>query len=119
MGLLNPIGGRLPPSIVPQKDLLVNDLFPFQPKSVKLDLTRLWPPVTSCSFTHQLTSVAYQGPTATTPSTGGSGAGQDTSSQPKGVIICANTAIPAQVSTLTQGYVMDFSLLTCLGTAYH
>lgn len=86
-----------------------------QPKYIKLDISRPWPPVTYSSFTYSLSSVAYQGPTATaTPPTpaavvagsspGGSGSGsgssaggQDTTSQPKGVVVYANTAIPAKV----------------------
>ena len=63
-----------------------------QPKRIHLDLIRQWPPVTSCSFTHNLTSVCYQGPTTSA----GTGT-QETSSQPKGVMVYANSSIPAQV----------------------
>ncbi len=67
-----------------------------QPKKFQLDLTRPWPPVTSCSFTQNLTTVSYQGTTvAPLPAT----PAQDPappSPQPKGVMIFANSAVPAQ-----------------------
>ena len=89
-------------------------LYLTQPKHIKLDISRPWPPVTYSSFAYSLSSVTYQGPTATatpptpaavvarSPSGTGSGSGspaggQDTTSQPKGVIVYANTAIPAKV----------------------
>ena len=69
---------------------------------MKLDITRVWPPVTSCSFTHQLTCVRYQGPTGSAPHTPSSLSNGDApaSNQPKGVIVYSNTPIPSQVRVL-------------------
>ena len=85
-----------------------------QPKSIQLDIVRPWPPVTSCSFTHKLTSVTYQGPTASTAApvtSSGNGGSQDTP-QPKGVIVYANTAIPSQVG-VTRGCGLFIHIAWC------
>ena len=60
-----------------------------QPKRIELDTRRLWPPVTFCCFTHNLTSVTYQGPTT--------GGGQE-ASVPRGVMLFATTSIPRQAA---------------------
>lgn len=82
-----------------------------QPKRIQLDVTRQWPPVTSCCFTHQLTSVAYQGPTAITPTAGSNSTAQDSSSHPKGVVIYGNIAIPAQVRLVKLGLAAHVSMV--------
>ena len=70
-----------------------------QPKVITLDVTREWPPVTSCAFSHNLTSLSYQGPSvAATASAAGSGDGaREIVSQPKGVMLFANIGIPGYV----------------------
>lgn len=72
-----------------------------QPKQFKLDVTRVWPPVTSCSFTHNLMCVTYQGPSGFTPHAPANLSSGDTpaTGQPKGVVIYTNMAIPSQVSS--------------------
>ena len=84
-------------------------LFP-QPKRVHLDLYRPWPAVTSCSFSHQLSSVTYQGPTTSaappppSPSSPPSQDGAAVHSQPKGVVIYANSSISPQVRLLSNKF---------------
>ena len=76
-----------------------------QPKVYMLDVTREWPPVTSCAFTHNLTSLSYQGPSAattasssSTPPAGSGDGSPEVVSQPKGVMLFANMGIPSYVS---------------------
>ena len=73
-------------------------MFSLQPKLIQLDLSRGWPPVGSCCFTNNLTCVTYQGSTHLSQSSSSQNDGQDASHKPKGVILYANSAIPAQVS---------------------
>lgn len=69
---------------------------PLQPKLVQLDLLRPWPPVLGCCFMHNLSSITFQGSVAVPqPSEDSAPA------KPKGVIIYANSAIPAQVFTVS------------------
>lgn len=58
-----------------------------------MDITRTWPVVSSCSFSHHLTSLVYQGATTST----GSGSDDEGQDRPKGVFILTNASIPSHV----------------------
>ena len=58
-----------------------------------MDITRTWPVVSSCSFSHHLSSLVYQGATTST----GSGSDDEGQDRPKGVFILTNAPVPSHV----------------------
>lgn len=86
----------LPPSLLTLPPLLPLPPSLPQPKCVQLDLQRTWPPVCGCCFMHNLSSITFQGSTVT-PQPVASGNQDSAPAKPKGVIVYANSAIPAQV----------------------
>ena len=67
-----------------------------QRKRFHMDISRSWPPVSYCSFSHHLTSLVYQG--ATTSTIGGGASEGEGQNKPKGVFIITNNPIPSHVS---------------------